>query len=361
MRQFFLGTCFLVIGTVCMLVAGCGEQSGSGLTGRLLFQDQPLAQAQVEIYLKAGKDRSIQPFAVAATDTAGSYRVDLPPGRYFVIGKQRGEGADGHPRMLMADAPGNPYAVARGMTAVPAFNLREMGREGGLSGAADGGVNGQLTASGRTLDRAFVYVYTETGSGLMGPSFGEAVQVEAGGHFRIDLPAGRYHLVARQRADGSRSGELLPGDFNGTYPGNPIEVRSGEQLQLGAFPLAAIDPAVHARRQAQGTFAMTGTTLTGRVHDPQGEPVGGVHVFAYLDSRMVGKPVHISAPSDDRGQFQLHLGEGGTYFVGARSHYGGPLEPGEWVGTYDERPDHAVTIARGETHSLGTLTVREVW
>jgi len=60
--------------------------------------------------------------------------------------------------------------------------------------------------------------------------------------------------------------------------------------------------------------------LTGKVLDPQGEPVRGVHVFAYLDSRMVGKPVHISAPSNERGEFQLHLGEGGTYFVGARSN-----------------------------------------
>ncbi|TLM65679.1 MAG: hypothetical protein FDZ69_08800 [Deltaproteobacteria bacterium] len=346
---------------VTLLLAGCGEERGSGLSGQLLFQDRPLAQAQVEVYLKADKDRSVQPFAVGNTDAAGNYRVELPPGRYFVIGKQRGEGPDGRPRMLMADAPGNPYAVERDTTVVPAFNLREMGREGGLSTAADSGVSGKLTAAGRPLDRAFVYVYTETATGLMGPSYGEAVQADGDGAFRIDLPAGRYHLVARRRADGSRSGELAPGDLNGAYPGNPVTVRRGEHLQLGPFPLTVIDAAVHARRQAKGTFAVTGTMLTGQVLDPQGEPVRGVHVFAYLDSRMVGKPVHISAPTGTDGKFQLHLGEGGTYFVGARSNYGGPLEPGEWVGTFDGRPDHAVTVAKGSSQSLGTLTVREVW
>jgi hypothetical protein len=360
MRHPLLGPWFLVLGALWGLLAGCGQESGSGLSGRLLFQDQPLANAQVEIYLKADKDRSVQPFAVGSTDAAGNYRIELPPGRYFVIGKQRGEGADGHPRMLMADAAGNPYTVERGTTAVPPFNLREMGREGGLSAAADSGVTGRLTA-GRPLERTFVYVYTETASGLMGPSFGEAAQADADGAFRIDLPAGRYHLVARRRADGRRSGELAPGDLNGTYPGNPVTVRRGEHLQLGAFPLAVIDATVHAKRQEKGTFAVTGTMLTGQILDPQGEPVRGVHVFAYLDSRMVGKPVHISTPTNADGKFQLHLGEGGTYFIGARSNYGGPLEPGEWVGTFDGRPDHAVTVAKGSNQSLGPLTVREVW
>ncbi len=352
-----LGVWLLALG----LLAGCTQESGSGLAGQLLFQDRPLVQAQVEIYLKADKDRSIQPFAVATTDAGGNYRIELPPGRYFVIGKQRGEGADGRPRMLMADAPGNPYAVERGIAAVPPFNLREMGREGGLSSAADSGVSGRLTADGRPVGRAFVYVYTDTGAGLMGPSYGEAVQVDADGAFRIDLPAGRYHLVARRRADGSRAGELVPGDLNGNYPGNPVEVHRSERLELGTFPLTLIDPQVHARRQAQGTFTATGTTLTGKVLDPQGEPVSGVHVFAYLDRRMVGKPVHISTPTGADGRFQLHLGDGGTYFVGARSKFGGPLEPGEWVGTYDGRPDHAVTVVKGQNQALGPLTVREVW
>ena len=352
-----LGAWLLALGSLL----GCTQESGSGLSGRLLFQDQPLAQAQVEVYLKADKDRSVQPFAAAVTDAAGNYRVELPPGRYFVIGKQRGQGGDGRPRMLMADAPGNPYPVERGLTAVPPFNLREMGREGGLTGAADTGVNGQLTSSGPPVGRAYVYVYTEDRAGLMGPSYGEAVQVDANGAFRIDLPPGRYHLVARRRAAGGRSGELAPGDLNGAYPGNPVVVKPGERVALGAFPLTVIDPAVHAKRQTQGTFAPTDTGLTGQILDPEGKPVAGVHVFAYLDSRMVGKPVHISAPTAADGRFQLNLGGAGTYFVGARSGFGGPLEPGEWVGTFDGRPDHAVSVTNGSKQSLGTLTVREVW
>ena len=60
-------------------------------------------------------------------------------------------------------------------------------------------------------------------------------------------------------------------------------------------------------------------------------------------------------------QFQFGLILGGTYFIGARSNYGGPREPGEWVGTFDGRADHAIAVSAGKSHSLGVLTVREVW
>lgn len=53
-----------------------------------------------------------------------------------------------------------------------------------------------------------------------------------------------------------------------------------------------------------------------------------LYVFAYLDSRMVGKPTYISAASDAQGFYRLYLGTGGTYYLGARSTFGGPLEPG---------------------------------
>jgi hypothetical protein len=76
---------------------------------------------------------------------------------------------------------------------------------------------------------------------------------------------------------------------------------------------------------------------------------------------MVGKPTYLSAPSGDDGRFIIYLGDGGTYYLGARSSLGGPLEPGERVGTYDGDPRHAVTIERGQTTDIDTLVVREVW
>jgi hypothetical protein len=331
------------------------------LSGQLLFADQALAAAQVEVYLKSDKDRSVQPFAVATTDAKGNYRVALPEGLYFVIAKKRESLDDGRSRMLMAESPVNPHQVSAGMTWVPSFNLVEMGREGLAVADAATGLSGRISHHGEPVSRAFVYVYSETTAGLIGPSYGEAVQTDQDGTFTINLPAGRYSLVARKRADGSRSGSLSPGDLNAHYPGNPVEVRSGEHLQLQAFPLAAIDAEVYAQRQTDGVFAKTDTVLHGQIVDADGQPVSAVYVLAYLDSRMVGKPVHMSVPTAADGQFSLFLDATGTYYIGARSAIGGPLEPGEWVGTFDDQPDHGVAVTHRQNYDLGSIVVKEFW
>lgn len=350
-----------VLAALLLVFTACTPETESGLQGQLLFQDRPLVKAQVEVYLQAEKDRLTQPFAVAGTDDEGRFRVQLPAGSYFVIGKKRDTAADGRTRMLMAESPGNPHQVDTGLARVASFNLREMGRQGGLVAEADTGLSGVVTYNGQPVARAFVYLYTQAESGLMGPSYGEAIQTGPDGRFQVDLPAGRYYLAARKRAAGGRSGELAEGDLNSLYPGNPVQIVRGERLSLSDFQLAEIDSNIRTERQAQGTFTATRTLVSGEVQDQDGLPVEGVYVFAYLDSRMVGKPVHISAPSAEDGRFVLYLADGGTYYIGARSAYGGPLEPGEWVGTYDGRPDHGLEVAADARQSLGTIRVKEVW
>ena len=211
------------------------------------------------------------------------------------------------------------------------------------------------------MPRGFVYVYPDGAAGLTGPSYGAAAQSDEDGNFTLNLPPGRYHLVARQRADGSRIGEVAGGDLNGVYPGNPVEVMGGAILPLGDLPLTPVDGERHAARRAAGPFAATDTLLRGRIVDADRQPVAGISVFAYLDSRMVGKPQYRSAPSGTDGAFVLYLEDGGTYYLGARAALGGPLEPGERVGTYDGDPRHAVAVPRGEERDLGAIVVREVW
>ncbi len=354
-------TIITILSAALIALPGCSPEGEMGLEGTLLFQDKPLPGAQVEVYLKAEKDRSVQPFAVATTDDDGRYRLVLPEGRYFVIGKKRESMDDGRTRMLMAESPANPLSVADEILPVASFNLREMGREGLMGADSRTGISGRVTFHGEPVHRAYVYVYSETEGGLIGPSYGEAMQTDEGGRFTINLPAGRYSLVARKRVDGGRSGVLSPGDLNARYPQNPVEVKPGEIIPLADFAVARVDAETHARRKADGVFARTNTVLSGQVVDSEGLPVDEVYVFAYLDSRMVGKPVHMSAPTDTEGRFELFLSGGGTYYVGARSSYGGPLEPGEWIGTYDARPDHSIKVAKGTNQSLGELTVREFW
>jgi hypothetical protein len=346
---------------LCLLAAACSPSGETGLEGTVLFAERPVAGATVEVYLRAEKDRATLPFTSVATDENGRYQLNLPAGRYYLIGKKKDESADGRSRMLLGECPANPLEVEKAIGKAPTFSLREMGRDGELAGSADTGTRGRLMINGQPLAHAFVYVYTEKTGGLMGPSYGTAVQSDVDGRFTVNLPPGRYFLAARQRADGSRVGEVTGGDLNGVYPGNPIEVNKGQILDLGDFPLQPVDADRNRQRRAEGRFVVTDTALSGRVVDADREPVAGISVFAYLDSRMVGKPTYLSAPSDGDGRFVIYLGEGGTYFLGARGSLGGPLEPGERVGTYDGDPRHAVAVERGQSADIGTIQVREVW
>lgn len=343
------------------LLGACFQQGETGLEGKLLLADGPLAGAQVEVYLGGGQERSTQPFAAATSDADGRFRLTLPPGRYFLIGKKKEETGDGRVRMLMGECPANPLEVSRGVSRVPPFTVREMGRDGALHPAPGTGVQGRLVAGDKPVAGAFVYVYPEEDGGLMGPSYEAAACSADDGSFRIDLSPGRFFLAARKRADGARMGQPAAGDLNGAYPGNPVTVPSGEMVHLDHFPLQPVDAGKHRQRLAGGKFAPTGTAFSGRVVDQDGAPLAGVYVFAYLSSRMTGKPTHISAPTEADGRFLLHLAEEGTYYLGARSTFGGPMEPGERVGTYDGDPRHAAAVRQGETRPLGDLVVREVW
>jgi hypothetical protein len=342
------------------LLFACTGSDESGLKGQILSGESPLAGASVEIYLKAEKDRSTLPFATTSTDENGNYQISLPAGRYFIIGKKK-LNDDGQTRMLMAECPANPVEVSESLRSVAPFPLREMGRDGALVPEPQTGLVGRLVHEGKPIANAFVYIYTEAESGLMGPSYGEAIRSEDDGSFRIDLPAGRFFLAARKRADGARMGEPEAGDLNGTYAGNPVAVVSGEYYPVGDFSLAKIDADQRQKRLAAGKFDQTRTRFEGSVVNRDGQPIEGIYVFAYLDSRMVGKPTHISAPTDNTGRYILNLGAGGTYYLGARSTYGGPLEPGEWVGTYDEQADHSVLAESGKAIALVNIVVREVW
>ncbi len=348
-----------VIFILLLLMCACNT-SEQGLQGQLLFQGEPLAGAQLEVYLKSGEERSSAPFTVVSTDPNGYYRAELPRGSYYLVGKLKQQ-TGGVNRMLMAEAPANPYAVEENLRKVAPFELQEMGLGGNLPADPDTWLEGVVTVGDSPLPDAFVYVYTEDTGDLMGPSYAKLAQADAQGRFRLELPAGRFWLAARKRSDGARAGEPLAGDLNGRYAGNPVELARGQQLQLEPFELKPVDETRQQQRRAAGKFIATDTVISGTAVDDQGSPLSGIYVYAYLDSRMIGKPTFISAPTTTDGRFELFLGDGGKYYLGARSTFGGPLEPGEWVGTWDGSADHSFSIEQGQTHALGELQLREVW
>ncbi len=348
---------FLIL--VLLLSLQACSDGETGVKGQLLFHQKSLGQARVEFYLKSGNERSSSPFSVVTTDAAGTFRAQLPPGNYYLIGKKKEQGG-GVNRMLMAEYPQNPVVVDKGFRVIEPLSLKEVGFEGAILSDGKTGASGQLLRDGKPLADAFVYVYTR-GDSLTGPSYGLVVRADEKGRFTLNLAPGSYWLAARKRSDGSRAGDPQAGDLNAEYPQNPVLLEGGEQRQLLDWSLQPVTDAAKQRRLAKGKFAQTSTWLSGRVVDEDRSPVAGIYLFAYRDNRMIGKPNFISMPTAEDGRFRIYLDKGGEFFIGARSTFGGPLEPGEWVGTYDDRPDHGVDVKPGQATDLGDILVREVW
>ncbi len=77
------------------------------------------------------------------------------------------------------------------------------------------------------VSNAFVYIYRNPSSGLIGPAdFME--KTDEKGNFFFDIPEGKYYLVVRKRLSGLDSGPLKQGDRVSNYQKNPIILKLGE-------------------------------------------------------------------------------------------------------------------------------------
>ncbi|ABB30833.2 hypothetical protein Gmet_0590 [Geobacter metallireducens GS-15] len=171
---------------------------------------------------------------------------------------------------------------------------------------------------------------------LRTPDMGTPVDQEGG--FRVQAPAGRYYLVMLKRVDPNSAGPPREGDpqyYARDKKGKPKEfvVKAGKTTNIGT-----ITEAVPYRK---GVAAVKdGTTgIEGTVTDKQGQPVAGIRVFAYEAAEMQGMPRYASNETGADGKYVLVLTGKGTYFLKARTHYGGgkPAE-GEFLGAYGSGP-----------------------
>lgn len=83
--------------------------------------------------------------------------------------------------------------------------------------------------------------------------------------------------------------------------------------------------------------------------------------MAYTDRRMIGRPFAISGKTGGSGAFLLKLPKAGKFYIGARSERGGPVSPGEWVGTFDGTADHSVEVRPRERVDGLRIRVSEKW
>jgi len=328
---------------------------------RVTYRETPQPGAEVE--WSAGiRDPGGNPAAVRVTDAKGVATVSLPPGRYFLLARWRGDGDYSRPNApgdRFAYFGGNPVFLHAGSAGELHIGLEEISLPPPpLPGEPPGtGVAGLVRESGGPVEGAHVFAYTRTESGFRDLGFAVSSPTGEEGGFLLDLPPGTYYLVARKRASGGLAGPLRKGDSFGWYPDNPVAVEQGRRTRvvIPATRLKLRNIPAYSRDYAAPSF------IEGRILDPNGFPRKGVYAALYDNPDLLNRPLFLSDVTGPDGKFRLPVPLPGRYYLGARSGYGGSPGPGDLYGRYEGTPDHAIVVREGDRLTGIDIVVREVW
>jgi hypothetical protein len=339
-----------------LLSPGLSYGAGGGVEGTVEYRGEKVPGAYVELFDIRKPDAEAVGSANSGSD--GRFTVSLPPGSYRLTVKKRPEGP-GSGGMLFGSTGKGHLEVDRAVLMVSTIQLRDMGVGEGMAGEI--AVSGSVHGPGGPLPGAYVYFYPD--ETRRGPGYLARARTGENGQFTAGLAPGAYTVTVRFSTAGSGAGSdgmgtVSVGDLVGDYRSNPLQVGSAP-VELGRIELRSVDPDAWEHKQwagVQGDFKVTGLVLR-----EDRSPMAGAYVFLYDDRRMVGKPVSISAPTARNGQYSVAVSRPGTYYLGARTRFGGPVEPGEFMGAWDEKGPRPVTLEGDTTSANCDIVVREVW
>jgi len=211
----------------------------------------------------------------------------------------------------------------------------------------------------KPIGNAYVYIYKE-GMDLKGPAFTDVVS-DSNGNFSIQLPPGKYFLVARMRKSGEVAGPLEVGDIKSDVIGPIVVKESGEVIKtdIKVFEKKgeAKDIAIASSKDEKKTV------ISGYIFDADGKPVQNARVHVYDHVQMSERPKFVSTPTGPDGKYSIALPKGGTYYLAARDKFGGPPKVGDLYGRYDKGTiePSGVVVRDNEVLQNINITVHRVW
>ncbi len=208
------------------------EAARSGIYGQLSYQGEPLEKAYLYVYKDPSKNFKgpgyfIQPVA------RGDFRLNLPPGEYYLLARKRMQGGQFGP-IEIGDYfnyyYGNPVRIEAGQ--VQEIKIETVTRLSMLEEDVVDlqGVRGQVVdAAG--VPQAGLYVFAYRQAEMTGnPDFFSA-PTGADGGFDLSLPdAGPYYLLARQAFGGPAGGDELYGKLQ-SPGGGPLPITISKQQE----------------------------------------------------------------------------------------------------------------------------------
>ncbi len=202
-----------------------------------------------------------------------------------------------------------------------------------IDGQGRTGISGRvlLKADASPLAGAYINIYPDTISNLLGPSQFISAPTEADGSFSIELPPGTYYVVARKRSSGQASGPLATGDYYSEHQRIIARVAEGKLTQVD-LEMARMKAPMFFKKDLAETRTDTG--IRGVLIDQQGKPVAGGFAIAYTDDNLQRLPDFASTLTNQQGEFTLYLPGGGNYYLAARIHAWDMPREGELYGKH---------------------------
>jgi len=304
--------------------------TGPGVEGFAALRGELVSGVVVLAFSGPGPHPAAVPLAVSTgTDKSGRYRLALEPGSYHLVAVKTAGVSWPFPGTrgdLFSYYLGNPIVVEPGKMTRVVFNMVRVGDPLAPIPGAGAGIAGQVLFEGKPLSRAYVHVYSDTGTNFRGMGLA-SVPAGGDGRFRIKVPPGRYYVIARKRQGGGMYGPPGKDDYVGYFPGNPVTVRPGAFSSLLLETTTRID----LLEEIWSTNGASAGWFDGKVTEVAGKPAVGLYVLFYTEEAMSGAPAFVAGPTDAKGHFRVRAAAGQFHLL-ARSNLGGPLEAGEWYG-----------------------------
>jgi len=208
------------------------------------------------------------------------------------------------------------------------------------------GISGKVVLKGenKPLAGAYVNIYPDTISNLLGPSQFMSRPTDAEGRYSVDLPPGTYYVVARKRMSGEATGPLAPGDFYSEHQRIVTSVIEGK-VSVVDLPVVLMKAPMFFKNER--VERETNTGIRGVLVDAAGNPVAGGFAMAYSDREMKRLPDYGSTLSDAQGRFTLYLDQGGTYYLAGRIHVWDMPQKGEPYGILGGETPQPLEVATG--------------
>ena len=202
-----------------------------------------------------------------------------------------------------------------------------------IDGQGRTGISGKvrLKADAFPLAGAYINIYPNTISNLLGPSQFLSAPTAADGSYSIDLPPGNYYVVARKRSSELASGPLTTGDYYSEHQRIIAKVAKGK-LTLVDLEMARMKAPMFFKKDLAETRTDTG--IRGVLIDTQGKPVPGGFAIAYTDDNLQRLPDFASTLTNQNGEYTLYLPKGGRYYLAARIHAWDMPREGELYGKH---------------------------